>query len=163
MRRRGETGRPDIPGYGIHPDGEGILPWSFVDKRMSSARNYWVSTTRSDGRPHAAPVWGVWLDGAFYFGTGSASRKARNLAKSPNVVVHLESGDEVVIFEGGAEEVADPALLDAAFRAKYGIDTGEVEGVVCGRTGRRLRLGGERLPQYHGSLALPRRPSPSKR
>ena len=160
LHRCGEAGRPDIPGYGIHPDGEGILPWSFVDERMTNAGNYWVSTTRPDGRTHAAPVWGVWIDGTFYFGTGSASRKARNLAKSPHLVVHLESGD-VVIFEGVAEEVADPTSLDAAFRAKYGIDTGDVEGVWYAvepvvayawvesdfhRTATRWRFGGDWRP-----------------
>jgi hypothetical protein len=97
---RGEVGRPDIPGYGIRPDGEGILPWSFVDERMANARNYWVATTRPDGRPHAMPLSGVWIDGSFCFGTGPGSRKARNLAENPHLVVHSESGDEVVILEG---------------------------------------------------------------
>jgi Pyridoxamine 5'-phosphate oxidase len=113
-RGRGEVGRPYMPGYGIRPDGEGLLPWSFVDERMANARNYWVATTRPDGRPHATPVSGVWIDGSFYFGTGPGSRKARNLAKNQHLVVHLESGDEVVILEGVAEEVADPASLDGA-------------------------------------------------
>jgi general stress protein 26 len=66
------------------------------------------------GRPHATPVSGVWIEGGFYFGTGTGSRKARNLAKNQHLVVHLESGDEVVILEGVAEEVADPASLDGA-------------------------------------------------
>jgi hypothetical protein len=128
-RGRGEVGRPDISGYGIRPDEEGILPWSFVDERMANARNYWVATSRPDGRPHATPVSGVWIDGGFYFGTGPGSRKARNLAKNPHLVVHSESGDEVAILEGLAEEVADPASLDGALRAKYGIETGDVEDV----------------------------------
>ena len=29
---------------------------------MSKAHNYWVSTTRPDGRPHVMPVWGVWIE-----------------------------------------------------------------------------------------------------
>jgi hypothetical protein len=158
---RGEVGRPDIPGYGIRPDGEGILPWSFVDERMANARNYWVATTRPDGRPHAMPLSGVWIDGSFCFGTGPGSRKARNLAENPHLVVHSESGDEVVILEAVAELVADPVSLDGAFRVKYGIETGDVDDVWYAlrpvvafawvksnyhKTATRWRFGGDRRP-----------------
>ena len=117
--------RPHVPGYGIQGPGagDGLLPWSFVSERMAAARNYWVHTTRPDGRAHAAPVWGLWHEGRFYFSTGAASRKGRNIAANPHVVVHLESGDEVVIFEGRVELVEDKALLaalDKAYKEKYG-------------------------------------------
>ena len=82
------------------------MPWSRVDELLAGSRNYWIITTRQDGRPHAAPVWGVWREGVFYFATDRRSRKARNLAANPELVVHLESGDEVVILEGNAEEIA---------------------------------------------------------
>jgi hypothetical protein len=98
-----------------------MLPWSWLSERMAGSHNYWIATTRPDGRPHSMPFWGVWLDETFYFGTGRESVKAGNLAHSPEVVVHLESGDEVVIFEGMAEE-ADRGLhvrLAEAFSAKY--------------------------------------------
>jgi hypothetical protein len=112
-------------GYGINrATDEGLLPWSFVQERLASARNYWIVTTRPDGRPHVAPVWGLWLDEAFYFSTDRASRKARNLAASPALVVHLESGDEVVILEGTAQQVDDAALRARfvdAYDAKYQI------------------------------------------
>ena len=105
--------RPDIEGYGIHTSSTGMLPWSHVTDQMERSRNYWLGTTRPDGRPHAAPVWGVWLDRALYFGTGPQSRKARNLAANPALVVHLESGDDAVILEGRAEAITrpDPALF----------------------------------------------------
>lgn len=94
--------------YGIErTTGEGMLAWGMVDEWLAKSRNYWVATTRSDGRPHAAPVWGLWLDGSFYFSTDPGSRKARNIAAHAEVVVHLESGDDVVILEGGVERVAD--------------------------------------------------------
>ena len=118
--------RPGIvEGYGISSDEAGLLPWSYVAERMETSRNYWIGTTRPDGRPHAAPVWGVWLDEAFYFGTDRRSRKARNLRANPEIVVHLESGDDCVILEGVAEEVGDPALrrrVGEVYAAKYGID-----------------------------------------
>lgn len=116
--------RPHMPGYGILPESEGagLLPYSFVEERMAAARNYWVCSVTPEGRPHAAPVWGLWHAGAFYFGTGDTSRKGRNLAANPAVVVHLESGDEAIILEGRAEPVTDAALLktlDKAYKAKY--------------------------------------------
>ena len=47
--------------YGVPEGEEDMLPWSHVEERMLGPRNYWVATVRPDGRPHAVPVWGVWL------------------------------------------------------------------------------------------------------
>jgi pyridoxamine 5'-phosphate oxidase-like protein len=121
--------RPYAPGYGIRPGPEGMLPWSFVDERMAASLNYWVATSRPDGRPHVMPVWGLWVDGTFYFGGGPRSRKVRNLSQNPNVVVHLESGDDVVVLEGEAKPVHDPAptlteRLSGASADKYGMAGG---------------------------------------
>jgi nitroimidazol reductase NimA-like FMN-containing flavoprotein (pyridoxamine 5'-phosphate oxidase superfamily) len=117
MKRR----RPDFePGYGISTDDEGMLDWSWADERLASSRNYWIVTAGADGEPAAAPVWGVWADGAVYFGTNPSSRKGRNIARDPRIVVHLESGDEVVILHGEAEIVeVDDSVLDA-YETKYG-------------------------------------------
>jgi hypothetical protein len=96
------------PGYGIVaelPDPL-PLPWDEVVRWLVDARNYWVVTASPDGRPHAAPVWGLWLDDAVVFSTDESSRKARNLVASPEVVVHLESGDDVCIVEGRVEPLA---------------------------------------------------------
>jgi len=118
--------RPLIPaGYGVPADGSGgdLLPWSWAEERLVAARNYWICTTRPDGRPHAMPVWGLWLDGRLWFSSGAATQKARNLAASAAVVVHLESGDETVILEGEAHRASDPAALEAvaqAYDEKYG-------------------------------------------
>jgi PPOX class probable F420-dependent enzyme len=117
--------KPHAPGYGFEtaksPPGE-RLPWARAVEWLQAARNYWVVTTRPDGRPHAAPVWGLWLDGAVLFSTGPGSRKGRNLAANRAVVVHLESGDDAVILEGTAEPVTDPGRLARfadAYKAKY--------------------------------------------
>jgi hypothetical protein len=94
--------RPGLdPAYGISAEEEGLLPWSWVRDQTERSRNYWVCTTRPDGRPHAMPVWGVWIDDTLWFSTGDGSVKARNLAADPRVAVHLESGDECVIGESG--------------------------------------------------------------
>ena len=113
-----------MPGYGITPagDDEGVLPWSWAVERLTQAHNYWVATTNPDGSPQMTAVWGVWLDGAFYFSCASTSRKARNLAEKPNCVVSTERADEAVIVEGIAELVADRASLEqfkAAYDPKY--------------------------------------------
>lgn len=117
--------------YGIPEDEDGLLPWAFVAEGMADDRNYWISTTLPDGRPHARPVWGVWVDGAFHCGGGERTRWARNLAGGSGIVVHRESGDEVVIIEGTAErldeESADPdrlERLDSVYEGKYGVGHG---------------------------------------
>jgi hypothetical protein len=118
----------NMEAYGVHVSTEGPLAWNHAEERLQSARNYWIATTRPDGRPHAAPVWGVWLEGALYFGTGRRSVKGRNLAHSPELVVHLESADDLVILEGKVEEVRDRGAFDAidvAYRAKYGMGVTE--------------------------------------
>jgi general stress protein 26 len=118
------VGLPDAPPlYGLKAR-KRYLPFIHAEKRLTNSRNYWICTTRPDGRPHAIPVWGFWLNGAFYFGTARSSRKARNLARNAAISVHLDSGDDVVIFEGTAVEVDltdKPTFkrLDAASRAKY--------------------------------------------
>jgi nitroimidazol reductase NimA-like FMN-containing flavoprotein (pyridoxamine 5'-phosphate oxidase superfamily) len=116
--------RPKMKAYGIHESSEGMLAWDFVDEQMANSRNYWIGTTRPDGRPHAAPVWGVWLDDSLYFGTSPTARKARNLDANAALVVHLESGDDVVILEGTAVKLTamPPELYETfstAYAAKY--------------------------------------------
>jgi general stress protein 26 len=121
--------------HGVIASSDGPLAWSHAEERLRAARNYWVVTSRPDGAPHAAPVWGVWVGGSLYFGTGRDSVKGRNLSHDPKLVVHLESGDDVVILEGEVEEVVDRASLsaiDAAYRAKHGMGVTEAgdEGAV---------------------------------
>ena len=125
--------RPYAPGYGIPSHSRGMLSWEYVEESMAGARNYWVATVRPDGRPHVTPVWGLWVDGALYFGAGPRTRKGRNLAENSNVGVHLESGEDVVILEGVAEVVTDPdaGLVERLFvasSAKYGMGSSDVEG-----------------------------------
>jgi general stress protein 26 len=111
------------PMYGLKPRQQ-YLPFRHAEDRLTKSRNYWICTSRPDGRPHSIPVWGFWVDGALYFGTARASRKARNLAHNPAVSIHLDSGDDVVILEGNAVQVdlSDATAitkLDTASRAKY--------------------------------------------
>ncbi len=122
--------RPNMPDYGITGDEtDGMLTWDWLDKQMEKSRNYWVCTTRKDGRPHAVPVWGVWVDNTLFFSSGTTSVKARNIAHNPNVVVHLESGDETVIIEGKVITIdfKDPRKpqLFKDYAEKYSFDPAE--------------------------------------
>lgn len=117
--------RPYVPGYGIPTTTKGMLPWSFVEERLAKAMNYWVCTINPDGRPHARPVWGSWVEGRLCFG-GHGVRWDKNLTANAEVSVHLESGDEVVILEGAVTRVTDmqdPLAKRAAevSKKKYGM------------------------------------------
>ena len=114
-----EASRPRFhESYGIWAadQGAGLLAWEWAVQRLERAHNYWVASASQEGRPHAAPVWGLWSDGVF---------QGRNLAANPRAVIHLESGDEVVILEGRVEEVRDKkelARLAAAYGEKYTLE-----------------------------------------
>jgi pyridoxine/pyridoxamine 5'-phosphate oxidase len=91
-----------------------MLEWTWATERLAAARNYWIVTSSVDGGPHAAPVWGLWIDDAVVFSTSPESRKGRDLAHDPRVVVHLESGNEVVIVEGEVETIGmEEQIADA--------------------------------------------------
>src|SRR5262249_36468659 len=103
-----KASRPHMPGYGVPKDKKGLLPWSHVTERMAEAQTYWICTVSLGRRPHATPVWGVWLDDRLYFGGGPQTRRNRNLAKNPAVCVHLGSGSDVVILHGDAQALREP-------------------------------------------------------
>ena len=85
------------------------LEWTLVEARLASAPNYWISTVSPDGRPHTRPVDGVWLEGALLFGGSPETTWVRHLLADPRVSVNLPSTEEVVILEGKAVVVEDPA------------------------------------------------------
>lgn len=118
------VGLPQVPALYALKQRDNYLPFAHAEKRLEKSRNYWICTTRPDGRPHSIPVWGFWIDQTLYFGTARSTRKARNLAHDPAISVHLESGDDVVILEGKAAQVAFSdkrtlKKLDDASRKKY--------------------------------------------
>ncbi len=129
MGREPTSRRPGFSeAYGVTPEPEGLLDWSWAAERLEGSRNYWVATAGPDGRPSVVPVWGVWLDDALRFGTSRASRKGRNLVADPRVVIHLESGDEVVILEGDVEETPLDLAIADAYEMKYAMRPSEEPG-----------------------------------
>lgn len=122
-----EPSRPRFPhGYGFTPNTPHSPPaWDWVVSRIAGSRNYWICTASRQAKPHAMPVWGIWGDDTLYFVTKRASKKARNLFENPQVVVHLESGDDVIVLEGMALELKSPAKMaeiGKLYSEKYGGD-----------------------------------------
>jgi hypothetical protein len=101
----------------------GLKPWSWALERLEKSHNYWIATSRSDGRPHLMLVWGIWWQDTFWFSTGPRARKAKNIATDPRCVIGTEEADEAVILEGTAEEIKDRAIWKTVcqeYDRKYG-------------------------------------------
>ncbi len=117
--------RPQLPaGYVDHPKSE--VSWEYVEHCLMVSKNYWLCSVRPNGRPHAVPRWGVYVEGKIYYDGSPETRHAQNIASNPNVTVHLESGDEAIILEGSAQPAGKPdaqlaALLAESYRAKYAV------------------------------------------
>lgn len=100
--------------------------WSTTRSVLEDAQLSWITTVRSDGRPHLTPLVSVWLDGAAYFTTGADEQKAVNLRNNPAVVLATgcntwERGLDVMI-EGRATRVTDQPTLErlaAAWATKW--------------------------------------------
>lgn len=117
--------RPEMPeGYGVPDSSEGLRDWSDVEARLVAAAQYWMATTRPDGRPHVVPRWGVWVDGRLWYDGAPTTIHARNLAHNAACTLHLEDGWQAVIVDGSSQPATPPGLdfgarLAAAFADKY--------------------------------------------
>lgn len=90
-------------------------PWEDVVDVLESAELFWISTVRTDGRPHVTPLPAVWRDGALYFCTGSGEQKALNLRANNQCTLttgnnRWKAGLDIVV-EGEAKRVTDDLLL----------------------------------------------------
>ena len=114
--------RPYVPGYGVPRTNKGTRPWSWARERLDRAMVYWLATSGIDNAPHLIPIWGAWVNDRWYV-EGGNTRWKRNLKENPQLAIHVEFGEEVVIVEGRAREVsgldaeAARAVLDGY--AKY--------------------------------------------
>jgi hypothetical protein len=111
--------RPHVPEYGIPETLDGALPWTWARERLESALEYWVATTRPDGRPHLMPLWVAWVDEAAWFEGGLQTRRARNLELNAGCAIGIDDGIESVIVEGIAARVTE-------------LDPGQIERLVAG-------------------------------
>jgi nitroimidazol reductase NimA-like FMN-containing flavoprotein (pyridoxamine 5'-phosphate oxidase superfamily) len=108
------------------PDAQ-ATPWPETLRALEEAELYWLTTVRTDGRPHVTPLIGVVEDERFHFCTGLDEQKGRNLEHEDRVVVTTgnntwASGLDVVV-EGTAVRISDDERLQGladAWEAKYG-------------------------------------------
>jgi general stress protein 26 len=92
------------------------IPWDDAQEVLERAELSWITTVRTDRRPHVTPLVTVWLDGAVHFCTGPDEQKGHNLADNAHVVVmtgcnRWDEGLDVVV-EGDAERVTDRPTLE---------------------------------------------------
>jgi len=117
--------RPEIPdGYGLPTTDEGLLDWAVVAAELETASQYWMATTRPDGRPHVVPRWGVWLNNSLWYDGAPTTTHATNLRTNGHCVLHLEDGWRAVIVEGVSGPSESPGLdlgdqIATAISAKY--------------------------------------------
>ena len=98
-------------------------PWSEAAAELAAAELFWISTVRTDGRPHVAPLPSVWRDGDLYFCTGPDEQKGVNLAANEECVLttgtnRWKVGLDIVV-EGPAQRVTDETLLTELAAAWY--------------------------------------------
>jgi hypothetical protein len=108
-------------------DGLPPVDWSAVLEKLESdsrpdheapnARTTWLCTARRDGSPHVTAVGALWVDGTFWFQTGPATRKARNIEGDPrcSIAVSLYGAD--LVFEGDARRVTEPNAVARVAKA----------------------------------------------
>jgi general stress protein 26 len=110
--------------------------WSHAESILATAEMFWLSTVRTDGRPHVVPLPAVWHDGQLHFCTGGHEQKARNLEANPRCALTTgantyRAGTDLVV-EGKARIVRNVAmltLLAAKWGEKYQWDFGVGDGV----------------------------------
>jgi hypothetical protein len=108
---------------------EGLPPveWGAVTERLvagsapapdaHNSRTTWLTTLNEDGSPHVTAVGALWLDGAYWFQTGSTTHKCRNVERDPRCSVAASILDADVVVEGDATRVTDPAHVARAAQA----------------------------------------------
>ncbi len=108
----------NLDGYGAP-----LIPWTKVRERLDQGLSQgpgsggpdrhtcWLATVNPDGTPHVMPLGALWVDGAFYFNAGAATRKAKNLARDPHCVIAVATHDFDLVVEGKAARVTDQARV----------------------------------------------------
>lgn len=82
------------------------------DPEAHNARTTWLATVNEDGSPHVTAVGALWLDGTYWFQTGSGTRKNRNVVRDGRCSIAVSVLDADVVVEGDAERVTDRATLE---------------------------------------------------
>lgn len=104
-------------------------PWSDTFHVLETAQLFWISTVRTDGRPHVTPLPAIWHEDRLHFCTGLEEQKAHNMEWNQHVAVttgdnRWNEGLDVVV-EGIVDRVLDDLRLGSLadlWRRKYSGD-----------------------------------------
>ncbi|RCK69941.1 pyridoxamine 5'-phosphate oxidase family protein [Desertihabitans brevis] len=99
-------------GFAVGPDGGG-----------PDRHTCWLTTTDADGSPHVNALGAVWGEGCFWFVTGLATRRGRNLTRDPRCAMALSVREFDLVVEGVAERVEDPEVV-ARTAQRYATEEG---------------------------------------
>lgn len=92
----------DTPGSPVTLDPSDVAQAAVLE-RLRTDLIGWFTTVRSDGSPHAVPVWFFWHDGRVLVMSEPDTAKVRNVRRGSPVLLHLETapgGDGVVVLSG---------------------------------------------------------------
>ena len=110
----------NLDGYGA-PTIEWARVQTVLDGQLTQApgsggpqrHTAWLTTINPDGSPHVRPVGVITHDGTWFFTSGPATRKSRNLARNRRCVLSVATDQFDLVFEGTAERISDPGELDS--------------------------------------------------
>jgi hypothetical protein len=103
--------------------GSPLLDWAGVESRLERGMTQapgtggpgrhtcWLATINADGSPHVTGIGGLWLRRAFWFQTGQATRKARNLARDARCTLSVATEEFDLVIDGEAHEITDPPVV----------------------------------------------------
>jgi Pyridoxamine 5'-phosphate oxidase len=108
----------NLDGYGAPPIEWGRVK-TVLDNQLTQApgsggpqrHTVWLTTINPDGSSHVTPLGVVQRSSSWYFTSGPATRKSRNLARDPRCVVSVATHPFDLVIEGTAERVADVGEL----------------------------------------------------
>jgi len=100
-----------------------LLDWARIEDRLRAGvsqapdtggpnrHTCWLATTNPDGSPHVTGIGALWAEGCFWFETGQATRKGRNLARDPRCALSVATQEFDLVVEGAATLVTDAAVV----------------------------------------------------
>jgi Pyridoxamine 5'-phosphate oxidase len=111
MAERQPTETTNLDIYGNAP-----LEWRRALNALSvppeELLTWFLGTVDPDGRPHAAGVGALFIDGDVYLTSGPKTRKSRNLAANPACSVSVSLKGIDMVLEGEAKRVTDKETLE---------------------------------------------------
>jgi len=100
-----------------------VMDWATIETRLEQGitlapdtggpnrHSCWLATINEDGSPHVNGIGAVWVDHTWWFETGEASRKGRNIARDPRCTVSVGVQEFDLVVDGTAERISDPATV----------------------------------------------------